>query len=135
MKRDLSEGANETSRGAGGPTGLFARLERAVQRGFRDLQSPANLRNRVFRIIIQGLSNTQLLSSEGFWSATSSSSGTGSDKACLCPLPNEVSFKLSYGAKDMKDQFSATRCGINVLGQAFKPNPALQALSSFLSNL
>jgi hypothetical protein len=120
MKRDLSEGANETSRGTGGPTGLFARLERAVQRGFRDLQSPANLRNRVFRIIIQGLSNTQLLSSEGFWSATSSSSGTGSDKACLCPIP---------------DQFSAARCGINVLGQAFKPNPALQALSSFLSNL
>jgi general secretion pathway protein A len=29
--------------------------------------------------------------------------GTGCNKSCLCPLPNQVSLKLRKSAKDMKD--------------------------------
>jgi hypothetical protein len=67
--------------------------ENPVQRGFGDLECPANLCNRVsFLIEITG--NTQLFPGEGFWSAAFSSSRSGSNQACLCSLFDQVSLKL-----------------------------------------
>jgi hypothetical protein len=71
------------------------------------------------------LGNLPLLWSEGFWSPADSSSGSGSSKACLCPLPDQVSLKLRECAKDMEDQLATTGDSINVLCQAFKPCPTL----------
>jgi hypothetical protein len=106
MKRDLSEDANGISRGAGGPTGLFARLECAVQRGFGDLERPANLRNRV-SLLIEILGNNELPCGKGFWSPAFFPSRSGCSQTCLGSFPDQVSFKLRKSAKDMEDQFSA----------------------------
>jgi hypothetical protein len=43
----------------------FPTLDRAVQRGFGDLERPANLRNRVV-LFIEITGNTQFLSGQGF---------------------------------------------------------------------
>jgi hypothetical protein len=76
-------------------------------------------------LVIEILGNTELFTSKGFWSAAASSSGSGSSQSCLCSFPCQVSLKLRKRAKDMKDQFSAAGCGINILSQAFKPNVPL----------
>jgi hypothetical protein len=107
MKRDLSEGANETSRGTGGPTGLFARLERAIQRGFGDLEGLANLLNWV-PLVVEILSNTELFASEGFGSTALSPSGSGSSQSSLCPFPDKVSLKLRKRTEDVENQLAAT---------------------------
>ena len=83
MKRDLSEGANGTSRGTGGPTGLFARLERAVQRGFGYLEGTANLRNGVLLIAVECLGNTEFSVCQGFRPAAFPSSRSGCQKGGL----------------------------------------------------
>ena len=68
-------------------------LESAVQRGFGDLEGPANLYNRMsFLVEIPG--NTQLPYVEGVGSAAPLASGSGSGQASLCPLPDQVSLKL-----------------------------------------
>ncbi len=100
----------------------FFGVDRPVQRDLGDLEYPANFGNRVFRIIIEGLGNCQLFAGEGFRPATSSSSGSCSRKPCLCSIPDQVSLKFRKRTKDMKDQLTATG-GINVLCEAFKPNP------------
>jgi hypothetical protein len=41
----------------------------------------------------------------------------------LRPLFNQVPLKLRQSSKDMKNQFPTTGGGINVLCEAFKPNP------------
>jgi hypothetical protein len=50
----------------------FPGLERAVQRGFGDLEGTANLRNGVLLIAVECLGNIELFSGEGFGSPTSS---------------------------------------------------------------
>jgi hypothetical protein len=92
---------------------IFLGRERPVQRGFEDLERPANLRNQVM-LLIEILGNTQLFTAEGFWPAAFSFSGSGSHKTCGCSLPNEVSLKLRKRAKDMGDQFAPTGGGIPI---------------------
>jgi hypothetical protein len=38
----------------------------------------------------------------------------------LCSLPDDVALKLGKGSEDMKDQFSATSGGVDVLGDALE---------------
>jgi hypothetical protein len=96
-------------------------LNVAVQRGFGDLERPANFQNWV-SFLVEILGNTELFAGEGFWSAACFPSGSCCCQPCLSPLSNEVSLKLRQCAKDMKDQLFPAGCGINVLCQAFKAN-------------
>jgi hypothetical protein len=101
----------------------FSSLDIAVQSGFGDLECPANVRNGVsFLVEIPG--NTYLSVCQGVWSAAFASSSTRSCQSCLCPLPNEVSFKLSQSTEDVEDQLSPAG-GINILCNAFEANPLL----------
>jgi hypothetical protein len=100
----------------------FPDLDRAIQRSFGDLERPANLHNGMSSIV-EILGNTQMSAGEDFGPAACPSSGAGCGQTGGCPFPNEVSFKLRQRPKDMKNQLAATGCGINVLRQAFKPNP------------
>jgi hypothetical protein len=61
----------------------FPSLNEAVQRGFGDLESPANFRNRV-SFLIEILGNTQLFPDKGFGSAALFPSVTGQIKAASC---------------------------------------------------
>ena len=71
----------------------FPGLDSAVQRGFRDLEGPAYLRNRVsFLIEVKG--NAELFLGKGFRSTAFLSSGAGCNKSCLGSFPNEVSLKF-----------------------------------------
>jgi hypothetical protein len=97
-------------------------LDRAVQRGLGDLERPAYFRNRVF-LLVEFKGNTALFYGEGFWSAAFSASGSGCCQTCGCSLPNEVSFKFCECSENMEDEFSAAGCGVNVLSEAFEPNP------------
>jgi hypothetical protein len=81
----------------------FTGLDRPVQRGSGNLERPANFRNGVCGIIIEGLGNTQLSAGQDFGSAAFSPSGSGCHQPCCCPLFNKVSLKLSQGTKDMED--------------------------------
>ena len=89
-----------------GGTLRAAGVYRPVQRGFGDLERPANVRNGV-PLLVEIPGNTQLLSGEGFWPAAFFPSGSGCGQTCLGSFPDQVSFKLRKSAKDMEDQFSA----------------------------
>jgi hypothetical protein len=45
---------------------------------------------------------------------------SGSCKAGLCSLPDDIPFKLCECAEDVEDQFSSGCGGVNVFGDAFK---------------
>src|SRR5918996_5033052 len=107
----------------------FPALNIPVQRHFRDLQCPANLRDWVTGIVIERLGNTALPRSEGFWPTAYSPSLSGCHKASICSFPDQISLKLSESTKDMENELAPAGCGINVLCQAFKPNPPLLKLS------
>jgi hypothetical protein len=88
----------------------------------------ANFRHRV-PLLVEILRNTALFASEGFGSATVSSSGSRCCQSCLGSLPNGVSLKLRKRAKDMENELAPAGGGINVLREAFKPNaPLLRAV-------
>jgi hypothetical protein len=95
----------------------FPCLDRPVQGGFGDFERPADLRNGV-PFLIEILGNTKLSCGEDFWSAAYPSSGSGCNKSCLCPLPDQVSLKLSKRTKDMENQLPPAGGGINVFCQA-----------------
>jgi hypothetical protein len=76
-------------------------------------------------LLIEISGNTELFPGEGFWSAASFPSGTGSNNTCGCSLPDQVSLKLSQSAKDVENQLTPTGGSINVLCQSFEANPSL----------
>jgi hypothetical protein len=86
-------------------------LDRAIQRGFGDLECLTNFQNRV-PLVIEIKGNTELLTSEGFGSAASFPSGTSSNKACLRPFFDNVPLKLRKSAKDMENKFPPACCRI-----------------------
>jgi hypothetical protein len=98
----------------------FSSLESAVQHGFGDLQRPADISNGVFRIIVEGLGNTELSAGQGFWPAADTSPGMGCGKSCLCSSPDEISLKFRKSSEDVENKFPPARCRINVLRQALK---------------
>ena len=80
----------------------FLPLDIPGQRGFGDLEGPANLQNWV-SFIVEILGNSELFACQDFGSATSSSPSSGSTQSCLRPFPDQVSLKFSKSAEDMKD--------------------------------
>jgi hypothetical protein len=84
---------------------FFPGIDIPIQRGFRDLERLANLRNQVV-LLVELLGNTALFSGESFGSAAFPSSCAGCYQACGCPLLDQVSLKLCQCAEDMKDQLS-----------------------------
>jgi hypothetical protein len=99
-------------------------LDGAVQSGSGNLEGPGDLRNEV-TLVLEIKGNVELSCRQDLGSAAFFPSGSGGNKSCCCSLPNQISLKFSECAKDMKDQLSSAGCGINILGQAFKPNPPL----------
>jgi hypothetical protein len=63
----------------------FSSLDEAVQRGFGDLEGPANICNRV-PLVVEILGNTELFAGKGLGSAAFPSSGSCCHKAGICPL-------------------------------------------------
>ncbi len=61
---------------------------------------------------------------EFFGSSTHSASGSGGRQPCLGALTNEVAFKLSQRGKQVKHEFASGGLGVNLFGEAFKPNAA-----------
>jgi hypothetical protein len=98
LQRRLTE-LEASPRWTGSPAGG---LQCPVEGGSGDLEGVANVQNGVAGVI-EFPGNTAPLIRKGFRSAAFLPSGSSSNKACLCPFPNQVSLKLRKCAKDMEN--------------------------------
>src|SRR3954451_5572724 len=95
----------------------------------RNPQHFANLSNRRALIRIELPGQLNLLRRQCFRPAAKLPPRPGSLQSCAGSLLDGVPLELRKRSKNVKDQFSAGRCRIDVLGQALKADLAVVELS------
>jgi hypothetical protein len=79
---------------------------------------------RFCALLVELASNLDLAGSAGKPRSTAfASAGTGSSEACLGSLPDDVALELCESSKDVEDELSAGRRGVDLLGEASEAYP------------
>src|SRR5438309_10697686 len=90
-----------------------------------DPQHLADLSDRCARIRIEPSGQLDLLLRERLWPSSKLSSRPGCLKSGVRPLLDDVPLELRKRSKNVKDQFSTRRRGINVLREALNADLAV----------
>ena len=69
-------------------------------------------------------SHGDVFTREFLGSSPHSAPGSGGRQPCLGALTNEVAFKLGERSKQVKHELAGGGLGVNLFGEAFKPNAA-----------
>src|SRR4051812_28890722 len=96
-----------------------------VERRSRDAKGAADVLHSVGLVGCKGSQLRELFGGECCGSATVSASSSSCGEACLRALLDEISLKLCQRAEDMKDQFAATGCRVDLLLERPETNAAV----------
>src|SRR4051794_33888911 len=96
-----------------------------LQRMPRNPEYLADLSHRHVLIRIELSGQLDLLRRERFWPSSQLASCSGCLKPCVGSLPDDVPLKLRQCPENVKDQFPAGGCGVDLLSQALKADLAI----------
>src|SRR3954449_6679176 len=103
--------------------GLFFHIP--LKRMPGDPKHLADLCNRRARIRIEPPCQFDLLRRQRCWPSSKLPSGPGCLQPCVCPLLDNVPLEFRQCPKNVKDQFSAGCCRINLFSQALEADLAV----------